>query len=71
MKWTREVGEMDGSHPAFNDSDGMNELRNCEEREKGELEELEVGNDEEYHVELVRESSRHHRRTLCSVSGAM
>lgn len=25
----------------FNDSDGMNELRNCEEKEKGELEELE------------------------------
>ena len=41
MKWTREVGEMDGSHSAFNDSDGMNELRNCEEKEKGELEELE------------------------------
>ena len=62
---------MDGSQAAFNDSDGMNELRNCEEKEKGELEELEVRNGGECNVELVRESGRHHRRTLRSVSGAM
>ena len=36
-----------GSHRAFNDSDGMNELRKCEETEKGELEELEVKQDVE------------------------